>query len=383
MKFIKKILISFLLMFPLTLCLADTSATLSGFSAFRYYKDVVPNVSIPTVVEIPFTQESFAIPVFNVYNLTTSTLEPNFLSINFLETSSRIQTIGAVGDSSLINDRNYSTYVEFPLNGDTGKAEITFTFDKPITTSSLAFTLDNYVALPYSVSINADVSGKDYIVLAPVRPTGGNIVFPKTTSSIWRVVFDYVQPLRIAEIKFNDISSGHVTTSGLRFLAQPGQSYRIYFDADRYVQSSTKEAGDLSSSVGVVRMVATTSVSNPEYKPVDSDADGVSDLADNCIAVSNTNQEDEDRNGRGNACEDYDRDGVVNANDNCPQLPNAAQVDTDKDNIGDICDSFENRVTERLPWLPWIGIGVGGLVILGLFALVLRHKKEDEFTTLR
>ena len=109
------------------------------------------------------------------------------------------------------------------------------------------------------------------IVLAPVRPSQGDIVFPKTTSSVWQVVFDYIQPLRISEMNFNDLSSGKVTTRGLRFLAQPKQSYQIYFDADRYVQSTSKEAGDLFSNNGVIYFKATSSIVNPEYVPVDSD----------------------------------------------------------------------------------------------------------------
>lgn len=65
----------------------------------------------------------------------------------------------------------------------------------------------------------------------------------------------------------------------------------------------------------------------PDAYLVDGDGDGVPDLDDNCMAVANPTQADEDRDGFGNAC------------DNCPILPNADQQDIgDGDGIGDRCD---------------------------------------------
>jgi len=391
MQLIKKFFISVLFVLPIIVFASADVPAPSAFvktsvqskseviKAFKYYKNVSPNISKTSVLEVPFNQESFSIPIFAVYNLTTSSFEPSLLSVEQKETKANISFSNAVGNSSFIQDGNYSTYVEFPLTANSNRIEITFRFDKIITSSSLSFVLDNYVALPQSVSVSVKtLSGGDNVVLAPVRPTSGNIVFPKTTSATWSVVFDYVQPLRISEIKFNDMSKT-VSARGLRFLAQPGQSYQIYFDADRYVQSTNKEAGDLFSSTGVIYSGILNSISNPEYQPVDSDADGVPDLSDNCVSVSNSDQKDSDGNGRGDACEDYDRDGVLNAKDNCPEIPNASQVDTDKDGIGDACDSVDNRITERMPWLPWVGIGIAGIVVFGLFIIVLNHRKEGDY----
>lgn len=54
---------------------------------------------------------------------------------------------------------------------------------------------------------------------------------------------------------------------------------------------------------------------------------GVSDGADNCPVVSNTDQLDTDGDGLGDAC------------DNCPSAANADQADADQDLIGDACDT--------------------------------------------
>ncbi|MFA6520347.1 MAG: thrombospondin type 3 repeat-containing protein [Candidatus Paceibacterota bacterium] len=353
------------------------AASVPDFSAFQYYRNIIPAVSIPTVVEIPFDEDSFQPPVFAVYNITDAQFEPNYFSIKEVLTPTKIEAVGGVGNSNNINDGDYSTYLEFPVQGEINKAVIIFNFDKPVEASSLYFTLDNYVALPQTISISAVVDDRDYIVQREARPQSGYVVFPKTKSDVWKISFNYAQPLRITELKINDLSQVKKLT-GLRFLAQPGKSYKVYFFADRYASYPVKESGDLYSDKGVVRLGASNDILNPEYKPADNDEDSIPDLVDNCVSVANTDQKDSDKDFLGDACEDYDRDGVVNVKDNCPDMPNLSQLDTDADKIGDVCDGLDNRVTERMPWLPWVGIGVAVGVIFGLFVVAFKHKSENK-----
>ena len=73
----------------------------------------------------------------------------------------------------------------------------------------------------------------------------------------------------------------------------------------------------------------------------DSDGDGVADHADNCPAKANRDQRDADGDGQGDACDeltDSDGDGVADDSDNCPTVSNPQQDDADGDGVGDACD---------------------------------------------
>ena len=361
---------------------ADQSAAPEGgaVSAFRQYLSVSPQVSVPTVVEVPLDQALLTLPVLAVYDETTGGFEPYLLNaVTRGDTPAHASAQNALGNPGAVNDGNYATYLEFRVQEGTARndAEITLTFDRPITSSSLSFALDHYVALPQTISISADTANGAYIVLAPMQVRQTSVSFPKTTAQIWHVSFTYAQPLRITEMRFSDASSGTPVARNVRFLAQPGQSYRVYLNADRYVPPTQKEAGNLASNEGVVTVRGSGPFSNTAYVPADSDHDGVPDLIDTCVSVPNPDQQDSDRNGRGDACEDYDRDGVPNALDNCISIPNRDQADVDADRIGDACDDLDNRVTERMPWLPWVGIGAAGVVVFVLFVFASKHKRED------
>lgn len=78
----------------------------------------------------------------------------------------------------------------------------------------------------------------------------------------------------------------------------------------------------------------------------DSDDDGVLNDQDNCPAVANPDQNDNDADLAGDACDaDDDNDTILDAGDNCPLVANSDQADSDGDGIGNTCDPDDDNDT--------------------------------------
>ncbi len=78
--------------------------------------------------------------------------------------------------------------------------------------------------------------------------------------------------------------------------------------------------------------------------PLDTDADGIPDTADNCPFAANADQANNDGDGLGDVCDpDDDNDGVLDTADNCPTTPNADQANNDGDAFGDVCDTDDDN----------------------------------------
>jgi hypothetical protein len=91
---------------------------------------------------------------------------------------------------------------------------------------------------------------------------------------------------------------------------QPRYTYAIAnFDKDEY-SKNMKEQIDLIISTYY----------GDSYKSTDTDSDGISDICDNCIDTSNSDQSDVDYDRIGDVCDgDIDGDGITNENDKCPE----------------------------------------------------------------
>ena len=349
--------------------------------AYRYYKDItVPVYQVPTVVEVPLNNDFLERFDFALFDNTSLAFEPVYFREVKVPETPVLATSSSFDNAAAMTDGNVQTYTQFlmPERG-VGSVTISLVSPKPITTIALTMLLDNFVARPLTAELRAMVDGQDQIVVARSALTDGTIRFLKTTSSQWTLSLTYGQPLRITELHFYQEGSASAASRIVRFLVQPGHtSYRLYFGPDRYAPIVTRESGNLSVDAGVKRISgAGPTTDNPGYTMADDDNDGVPDVRDNCVRTSNTDQKDVDGNGRGDVCDDFDRDGRINSLDNCPDLPNAGQADVDADGIGDICDGQESRVTEKYTWLPWVGIGFAGVVLVLLFALTIRSMKKD------
>lgn len=354
-------------------------------SAFQKYKEVsVPSIKVPTVVEVSFSEDFTNRFNFAVFDTETKIFQPYY----FMETLRTVRTpvsVSVQGDGVNGNkmlDGDTRTFTEFTLpQSEQGQIRLVLASEKLMTLNGMTFFLDQYVALPTSIEIRASTDSGEKIILARSQMHSGFVVFPKTSAKNWVVALTYGQPLRITELVLHEDGVDVVGSRTLRFLAQPEHSYRVYFDADRSVQMSIGEAGNLALDTDVLRLSGIPTQTNMGYVLADTDGDGIPDIRDNCVSNSNSDQADVSVNGRGDVCDDFDKDGIINSLDNCPNDPNYDQSDVDGDKIGDVCDKEESRVTEKYPWLPMAGVGFAGLVLIVLFAItthsMLKKKTED------
>ncbi|PIT92624.1 MAG: hypothetical protein COU08_01355, partial [Candidatus Harrisonbacteria bacterium CG10_big_fil_rev_8_21_14_0_10_42_17] len=114
---------------------------------------------------------------------------------------------------------------------------------------------------------------------------------------------------------------------------------------------------DLAANVSGFSIAGVT-VDNGPPAPPDGDNDGIPDSDDNCVAVFNPGQEDNDGDARGDVCDsDDDNDSVPDAGDNCPFTSNAGQENFDGDARGDVCDSDDDNdgvldLIDNCPFVP-------------------------------
>jgi hypothetical protein len=339
--------------------------------------------TIPTVIDVPVHDTSAErSDSFALYSTTKKVLVPYIV----IEQKTGEDTIPILQSTAIPNmelshlvDGDNQSAVDFLLQegGERNSATINYLFPTPITSSELVMKLDAYVIRPNEITVGAIVDGRKVTVLANYRPEYDVVTFPSFTARQWFVEMTYSQPLRFTELNFEDSTQKNKTRT-VRFLAQPEDTYELYFSPEVRVSQILSEQPQLSSVApqDITTALLSASVINPLFAPADSDNDGVSDFKDNCVSVKNEDQLDTNKNGRGDMCEDFDKDGVLNNVDNCPDTPNRYQKDVDTDGVGDLCDEEESRFTERNSWIVWAGLAAAGVVFITLLLLSLR-KKED------
>src|SRR3989338_4583422 len=364
---------------PLPNQAVSVNSVASVAEAYRMYKDVNPTIKVPTAVEVPFNTEFIERLNFAVMDITDKTFEPS-LYIDRVKTKEvKLQATPSMeiwreSQQVAMFDQEPRTYAEFLLP-DVGEGHLTLNVSGAtlLTASGLTLLLDNYVALPKYIEISALTPAGTKVILAKTQMNSQTVRCQKTTAQNWIISLTFGQPLRITELKFIEENAGVVQNRGIRFLAKPNHTYRVFYDPDRYVTAPVGEAANLYDDKGVLRLPQSAGLNNPVYLISDADGDGVPDISDNCVKTANPDQEDVNENERGDVCDDFDSDGVVNYKDNCRDEPNRNQIDTDGDGIGDVCDGEESRITEKYKWLPWTGMGFAALILVGLFVVAVKH----------
>ncbi len=362
---------------------AQTPSVETVISYFQYLQRIGPwNEPLPVPIEMPVSTNRLS--DYMVIDTGTNTLQPRTIVTRTKTVPFSVTTYSSTASAALLHDGKTATFESYQIeqspseNGSNSTVTLHFSYENPIQTSNLVTILDQNVVMPQRISVqtrNGQSSSWEYILNNAVM--SNNVHFPRTTANEFLVTLTYNQPLRISEMEF--VQNNTATSYYLRFVARPNIVYEVYSMPEGNVPyiPYLDNLNLTSTSLDTIAVNATRQ-SNPKYVPADSDKDGITDAKDNCISVANKDQADLNKNNRGDACEDSDFDGVINATDNCPDLPNPNQQDEDSDGKGDHCDGVESRWVEQLSFLPWIGIGVGFIVVLVLFKFSLTKQPETE-----
>ncbi len=337
----------------------------------------IPGLKIPTVIELELPHQ-ITNEVF-IYHTTTQA----FIGTRFLTTTNNLLTpVRAqiatdekpVMDASPIIDRDTTTYLDLLPNAMS--SSIILQYPKNSAISGIELQVAPNSSFGERISIYyADTATTRKPILVEDIIRSKSISFPTVESDTLYIQITHSQPIRLIDI--TTTSATGPTKRAIQFLAQPGAQYVAYTNAIKVPQIRATESIAVESS-SPVKVSLQFSI-NPLYVEPDTDGDGLIDSVDNCTSKANSEQADVDRNGVGDACEDFDADGIPNALDNCPSESNRNQVDTDGDTIGDVCDELDNRITERYGWLPWLGIGVAvGVLLFVVFRTITQPIASDE-----
>lgn len=198
----------------------------------------------------------------------------------------------------------------------------------------------------------------NHLMHAEIRPTFmpglQNQAVPIFCSEIVRTESgndNYVQPSG-----WNDCANTWYTSPGGALGADPAPLFttpNCAYGTACMFWTEAPVPNPFSGSIWIISIFGSVSTNNSDYGSyawavrdgdvnvvVDTDGDGVADTADNCPALANTNQTDNDADGQGDVCDtDDDNDSRPDGADNCPLVANAGQADTDGDGLGDACDA--------------------------------------------
>lgn len=338
----------------------------------------------PELIELVFPESPYAKGTYLIYNATTQQIasfdrynEVRVIPVTFAASNSENVLLPQM------YDKKVTTYTQFPASKTGRTSSEIYLNMQPTMLEGLDFAYDSNVTPPESVSIDTlDAQGNRTNVVTRKNFNGARIEFPRTTSSLWVITMYHSQPVRITELTPIETYPQKKSADIIRYLAQSEQEYYLFYSTIN-VSFIKPESGQLfdrnvtpNQSISKLPIFPNLSYVNP-----DMDSDTIIDALDNCPKVANQDQADIDSSGVGDACEDFDLDSIINAVDNCPNDPNRAQKDDDADGIGNECDNEESRIVEQYSWLPWVGIGIVGILTIGLFYITFKHTKTDETTS--
>lgn len=207
------------------------------------------------------------------------------------------------------------------------------------------FTLNKFAKYWTRIEVQTSLDNEEYSIASRINKIGESadkqLNFEDLKTRYLKLTFWYQEVLSIAELSVYGADN-----SKLIFDYDPAKSYKLYYGNSNLTETTKNLNLDFSSETPV--LVLGEEQLNPNYN-ADLDKDGILNLEDNCPLKANADQQDSDKDGFGDICDetqfmnnqnslDIDFDGIGQSSDNCTFVKNAAQYDKNNNGIGDECD---------------------------------------------
>jgi hypothetical protein len=279
------------------------------------------------------------------------------------------------GNLRALQDQSLSTAVTFASQNRV--KEILFTNPENKNLSVLNLNLGDNTQAPESISLQAKVRGQaEWQTIIDRQSFRYPLRFPEIQPTELRLQIESPNLLRISELEWTTAARSDLKVQTISFYAEEGETYTLFSQpsfGQKVIRPITNTPTQTDATTPEFNLPPTE---RHEQFDIDFDDDGIPDTRDLCPRTPDNKNLDQDKNGRGDACEDPDQDGLYSATDNCPFTPNRDQSDVDKDGLGDVCDSTEDRFSEQSGWWINLSFGIMVLVLLLLIARVAWPKKS-------
>lgn len=364
-----------LLIFPLLSLTAKAIETTPDYSRFEKQVEIkVSNIITPKVVKFE-TTEFFGnntilldetkkrIPHKWIHHYEKIKKQKNIIT----ETSSVFE-----GNSRNLVDGNLNSNFAFHPESD-NKKTIKLSFSEKTEVSGIFVHVDEGIIAPQKISVRGKFTNDTWTNIVDKVNFHPRIPFPKVSVYGLEISYQTRHFLRLNEIEI--LGQEEIEKKDeLVFFAEEGKTYQLLGNAQfgqkkYYPEIQQPLKTDQKTPIFTLPKIQKNSLFNPDF-----DKDGINDDIDLCPKTVDPANTDNDKNGRGDFCEDPDLDRINSYTDNCPFKYNPKQIDSDQDEIGDLCDTEEGRWTENQDFLLWI-VFIFGAGFLGF--LIYRSLKKS------
>ncbi len=252
---------------------------------------------------------------------------------------SSLLEVGNVSDFSQGVEKNLidgDPFTTFTFSSeDSFTHNVAFKLDQKKRISGLKILLENNIIPPEKLTLRGkDLRTGKWLSILKDQKYFDILQFSPVEIKEFSLSFETKWPLSIKDIFILEpIKNGE--GDRLIFFGEPQKNYTL-FSHSHFGQEEIHTANyhPLKINFTTPKFILPELKANSKFNP-DFDGDGIMDNEDLCPRIFDSLNKDNDKNGRGDLCEDPDGDGVISSIDNCPFFYNPQSQNDKTPNCSD------------------------------------------------